>query len=54
MGKPRNHLGRLYTRVVPKKVRKHTNKVIKKKPAEKGRKIVQDKVDRVLWGKKRR
>jgi len=53
MGK-RNHLGRLYTRLVPKKVLQHTNKIIKQKPAEKGKKILSDKVDQVLWGKKRR
>ena len=51
MGK-RNHLGRLYTRIVPKKIRKQTNKLIPE--AEKGKKIVKDKVDRLLWGKKRR
>ena len=53
MGK-RNHLGRLYTRVVPKKGRKHINKFIKKKPAEKGKKILSDKASKILWGKKRR
>jgi len=53
MGK-RNHVGELYTRVVPKPIRKHTNKIIKKKPAEKGKKILSDKIDRVLWGKKKR